>query len=38
MHIVGEGLEDMGKGSKPLTSSPHGFGAPLQFLSKIEGE
>lgn len=38
MHIVGEGLEDMGKGSNPLTSSPQGFGAPLQFLSKMEGE
>lgn len=28
----------MGKGSSPLTSSPQGSGAPLQFLSKMEGD
>lgn len=39
MHIVGEGLKDIGRGSNPLTSSPQGFGAPLlEFLSKMEGE
>ena len=38
MHIVGEGLGGVGEGSNPLTSSPQGSGAPLQFLSKMEGE
>lgn len=28
----------MGKGSNPLISSPQGSGAPLQFLSVMEGE
>lgn len=36
--FVGEGLEDMGKSSNPFTSSPQGFGAPLQFSSEMEGE